>query len=311
MPIDFPSSPVTGSTYAYGGQVWTYNGSAWTITTTNYVVGPSGPTGPTGPTGARGSTGTSFVWDSGGWTSMKIYNINNVVEYQGSSYIFYNDTDYAVPANPPPSLTAYWQLMAQRGATGATGSVGATGAAGGNTGGASMAFGVTGAWVRSPYTIQNVSLTTNGAQYLPIWIERGTTFDRISVRTVTVSTSGTIYLGIFNDHTSGGRPGTIKLNAGAVGFTASNTSYNITINQYLDRGWYWLASYITGGSSTWRGYGAYENVVPWYPRTFGDPGSGSPYDAFCPALFGGATWGDNQSTGYFGYNSVAIFLRTA
>lgn len=29
MPIDFPTSPTTGQTYAFGDRTWKYNGSAW------------------------------------------------------------------------------------------------------------------------------------------------------------------------------------------------------------------------------------------------------------------------------------------
>lgn len=231
MPIDFPSSPITGQSYTYNSKQWTWNGINWAISN----VGNVGPTGATGATGAAGGT---------------------------------------------------------------------------NDGGACMAFGVTGVWFRPPYGIGTQSLSTNGTQHLPIWIERTTTFDRIAVSTVTVTTAGTMYLGIYNDSTTNpGRPGTLKLNAGAVGFTANNRTYAITINETLNRGWYWLSSYLTGGSSTWRGHGAYvENF--WYPRIFGTPDQGSPYDAICPTLFGGTTFGDNPSVSYNGYATNTIFLRT-
>lgn len=174
-----------------------------------------------------------------------------------------------------------------------------------------MPTGLSATWYRSPYSISTITPTTAGVQYLPFWVDKSTTFDRIAIRTVTLTTSGTMYLAIYNDSTSNpGQPGTIKLNAGSVSVAASNTLYSITISQTLDRGWYWLAGYYASISSTFRGYGAYDNGY-WVTRTFGDPGSGSPYDAFCPALFGGTSFADNPTTGYYGYSSYAIFLRTS
>jgi len=237
MPIDFPSSPVTGSTYTYSGQVWTYSGSAWRITNANFTPGP---TGATGPTGARGTTGTSFVWDSGGWTSFKLYNVNDVVEYQGSSYIFYDDFDYAVPANPPPSLTAHWQLMAQRGATGATG----TGSGG---------VGATGTYIQVIVPVSGDYMAGHGLQYSnlststgfmrcrPAFVPQGMTFTGLAVYVDGAGASGAVVrLGIY-DADSRGRPNALILDAGTVQ-TTSNGAKVVTISQYLNAGKYYLAA---------------------------------------------------------------------
>jgi hypothetical protein len=54
-------------------------------------------------------------------------------------------------------------------------------------------------------------------------------------------TTGTIRLGIYNHDASTGKPSTVALDAGTVSTTAINTVYQITINQTLAAGWYWLA----------------------------------------------------------------------
>jgi hypothetical protein len=71
-------------------------------------------------------------------------------------------------------------------------------------------------------------------------IPTSTTYDRIGIRSTTVfSGTASVRLGIYND--SNGKPGTVALDAGTVAPTASATNYEITINQTLAAGIYWLA----------------------------------------------------------------------
>jgi hypothetical protein len=81
--------------------------------------------------------------------------------------------------------------------------------------------------------------TLNRAEYLQFYIPASTTFDRIAIRTAsTWSGTGTYRLGIYNN--SGDKPTTVVLDAGQVSATAGSTTYEITINQTLGEGYYWL-----------------------------------------------------------------------
>ncbi|PWT74213.1 MAG: hypothetical protein C5B60_07065 [Chloroflexi bacterium] len=62
-----------------------------------------------------GVDGEAFIW-LGPWNSTTNYIANDVVSYQGSSYIA-----IAPSTNQVPTLPAFWQLMAQKGADGAPG----------------------------------------------------------------------------------------------------------------------------------------------------------------------------------------------
>jgi hypothetical protein len=84
------------------------------------------------------------------------------------------------------------------------------------------------------------TFAVNTTYYSPIFIPTTTTYDRIGIRTGT-SFSGTasVRLGIYND--LGGKPGTVLLDAGTFSATATTTTYEITINQSLNAGFYWIA----------------------------------------------------------------------
>jgi len=83
------------------------------------IKGDTGSQGATGNTGNTGAAGTSFVWR--GEFAVGIYNANDVVEHEHSTYIATAYTDSAVPPNAP------WQLMAAKGQDGSQGPQGVQG----------------------------------------------------------------------------------------------------------------------------------------------------------------------------------------
>jgi len=86
-------------------------------------VGPQGPQGEQGiqgNTGPAGADGISFIW-KGTWDG-SYYVPNDVVEYNGSSYICIVDN-----FDTPADNGSYWQLLAQKGDQGIQGNVGPQG----------------------------------------------------------------------------------------------------------------------------------------------------------------------------------------
>lgn len=81
------------------------------------ATGMPGDMGATGMPGDTGATGISFIWRSE-WNG-SYYVPNDVVSYQGSSYICIVDN-----ADTPPTNTNYWQLVAQKGADGGNANTG-------------------------------------------------------------------------------------------------------------------------------------------------------------------------------------------
>ncbi len=86
------------------------------------LTGAQGPQGDTGPEGPAGANGIGFNF-RGQFSEDPVYAVNDVVTYNGSSYV-------AVVANEgedPPDINPEWTLMAQAGAAGAQGPTGQTG----------------------------------------------------------------------------------------------------------------------------------------------------------------------------------------
>ena len=115
--------------------------------------GIQGATGAAGVTGATGSTG--FISSQGTWSTATTYSQNQVVFFNGSSYVSLQNSN--VNHTPPTSAT-FWSPLAVQGSDGATGATGPQGIQGiqgiqgvqGNTGaigatGATGSVGVTGA----------------------------------------------------------------------------------------------------------------------------------------------------------------------
>lgn len=84
-------------------------------------VGPQGPAGPAskdGHDGHDGVDGSGFHW-RGNYKPDNSYNPNDVVHYNGSSYICIKDAK----GKPPSGAREYWELMAEAGSHGGGGSV--------------------------------------------------------------------------------------------------------------------------------------------------------------------------------------------
>lgn len=86
-------------------------------------IGPQGPAGPAGAAGAQGLPGLGF---EGAYASANNYGLDDVVSWQGSSYISLIASNHG---NTPSLSPAQWALLAAAG-IGTTGAQGATGATG-------------------------------------------------------------------------------------------------------------------------------------------------------------------------------------
>jgi hypothetical protein len=122
------------------------------------------------------------------------------------------------------------------------------------SGGSSVPFlkMLSGWYYKSPSQDTTTNQLTNKTHWQPFLVSETTTFDRIAIRTSsatwTATNTATIRLGIFNDNN--GFPSTVALDAGTVNPSANNTTYEITINQTLSPGIYWLAFNIISPSNT-------------------------------------------------------------
>jgi hypothetical protein len=111
-----------------------------------------------------------------------------------------------------------------------------------------------GFYYRTPH--QALTIATPSHQttyYTPIFINGSNNFDRITLRAVSgfVGTA-TVRLGIYAD--SSGLPSTLILDAGTVSVTSANATFQITINETLATGFYWLAFCQQGTAPTTAAY---------------------------------------------------------
>src|SRR5437016_125783 len=74
-----------------------------------------------GQQGNPGPAGTSFIW-RGAWSSATAYAVNDVVSFNGSTYIC-----ISANTNHDPTDVTRWALMAQQGGPGSPGSPGTAG----------------------------------------------------------------------------------------------------------------------------------------------------------------------------------------
>jgi hypothetical protein len=155
------------------------------------------------------------------------------------------------------------------GATGATGPTGATGATG-PTGTISLPIPST-YYITTPFqSYSNVNATLSRTNYIAIYVPATTTFDRIAVTTAsTFNGTATVRMGVYANDTATGKPSTLILDAGTVSCTVLSTNYQITIDQTLTSGFYWIASNIQAAASTntfignTATQGAYNPLMPY------------------------------------------------
>ena len=205
----------------------------WNPTTSQWepaVIGAQGPTGlagPTGPTGTQGTTGST------------------------------GPTGGTGPTGP----------------TGPTGATGAGVAAGGTTGQVLTKTNATdyntqwstvyppmlpmgaGRVYQPPYISSNgmANPTANRMFLLPMFVSKTLTATNLQVYTNTVTTSGSVRLGIYDTNYTTGEPGSLVVDGGTVAYSANNAVYSVTISASLTAGWYWTAAVVQSGNSTWLG----------------------------------------------------------
>lgn len=103
---------------------------------------------------------------------------------------------------------------------------------------------------------QTVTLAEDNTYYVQVYLP-AITLDRIGTRTASgYSGTSTLRFGIYNMDATTHKPTTLVLDAGTVSATASSTNYEITINQTLSEGWYYLAmnAQTVGASPIVNGY---------------------------------------------------------
>jgi hypothetical protein len=139
-----------------------------------------------------------------------------------------------------------------KGDTGAKGDTGDTGSAG--AAGISTALTIPiGKWGRYPAPMAlRTDIYDGYVMAHPFVVTTTSTYDRIAVRTGSVTSSGSARLGIYNSN--GCEPTTRVIDAGSISFSTANTNYAITINVTLSPGVYWLAMNIASGFASWQGY---------------------------------------------------------
>jgi len=187
--------------------------------------GPAGPTGPQGPAGDQGPQGLQGTQGNPG--AQGAQGIQGQTGLTGATG--------ATGSQGPKGDTG---ATGAKGDTGNTGATGATGAAGQN--GLSLTY-QSGFYYRTLISqIGIVAPTHQTTYYTPIFINGSNNYDRITLRTASgfIGTA-TVRLGIYAD--TSGLPSTLVLDAGTVSATSANATFQITIDQTLTTGFYWLA----------------------------------------------------------------------
>jgi len=221
------TNKASGDFLKYDGTLWVNDAiNLGTDTVGNYMSGVSAGTGiSVTHTPGEGSTATIAV--------------------TANTYQPYTSVSDALPASP---VTGQFWYESDTGKTfiyydsqwiEIVGSVGPTGA----TGLISNPYYDSGEYyqVARTNTASNWTMNANQTYFARFYNAGSQTFDRIGVRTST-SFSGTavVRLGVYNNNTNG-NPSTVLFDAGTVSCTVANTFYQITINQTIPEGWYWLA----------------------------------------------------------------------
>lgn len=95
----------------------------------------------------------------------------------------------------------------------------------------------------------------NQVQYVPVYLPAAT-YDRIAIRSgASHSGTSTVRLGLYNAG-SDGKPSTVVFDAGTVAVNAASTNFEITINQTISAGYYYLAGVNQSANNTFIAYGS-------------------------------------------------------
>jgi hypothetical protein len=105
--------------------------------------------------------------------------------------------------------------------------------------------------------------TLNRVTTLPFWVHATTTFDRIGIRVTATAASSTIRLGIYSSNANY-EPTTLVLDAGTVDSATAISNQEITINQELTPGMYFLAATAQGGTPSWQVVGNNPLSIPGF-----------------------------------------------
>jgi len=121
--------------------------------------------------GSPGPQGPSTYTFEGAWSSATAYTVNDVVTYNGSSYVAKASTTNEAPDSNPTK----WQLLAQKGNDGAAGADGADGADGApgapGADGADGAPGADGVGVPAGGTAKQILRKVDGTDYNTEWAD--------------------------------------------------------------------------------------------------------------------------------------------
>jgi hypothetical protein len=194
------------------------------------VQGPAGATGATGATGAQGPSGvvtvnaplTNAGTSSAANLSISVGTTSAVGALQLTDSVASTSTTTAATPNAVKITYDALPNLTRR----------------------------SGLYYRTPSLPYNAVTLSNNTLYLtPIFIDATTTIDRIGVRSSSsFSGTSTVRLGIYSNVS--GAPSALVLDAGTVSFTGANQNQQITINQSLTPGFYWLAFCQQGTAPT-------------------------------------------------------------
>ena len=124
---------------------------SWQLIASKGDEGPQGPAGSdasmVGPQGPAGPAGQAVYSWRGNWDYSWMYNVNDVVVYDGSSYVATQSQAY----NYPYEGSSLWQLIARRGDQGPQGNDGPTGPQGDSGSGGGIGYSDVTHWLTSSH----------------------------------------------------------------------------------------------------------------------------------------------------------------
>lgn len=256
-------------------------------TVTVSEVGTQGPAGPTGATGAKGDQGiqgiqgiqgvkgdtgaTGAKGDTGAQGSSGVVTVNAPLTNAGTS----SAANLSVSTGTTSAVGVLQltdSVSSTSTTTAATPNAVKTAYDYADTKTLSLAIPST-YYITTPHSsYANITATLSRTNYVSIYVNKTTSFDRIAVTTAsTFVGTAVVRLGIYANDKVTGQPSTLILDAGTVSPTASNTVYQITISQSLDAGFYWLAINTQTAASTnnfignTASQGVYNVYMPYKP----------------------------------------------